>query len=428
MGLPSINLAYSDVVEQFVNDASFLWVLRSVAVNQPHYNVADMRDLEQRIQEQLDGLSVEPQIAWDLIVQALDFNEAGEVFTAAVFAFRSMEVERIKYTVSAGLINQNTMAGLISALAWLPLKLVEAWLHKFYMSKDMAHKEIALAVSRARRENPGEKLDRIFSREDCMAISSLRIQALRAAADLKRVDLVNSVSTSLEHEDDSVRFWAIYASNLLGSRQHILLLEPYVLTENPLQTRAIQLAFRVLPIDLARSWIGKLVEDSTQTRSAIKAMAVLGDPEAVPWMINLMRQAEYARIAAEAFTLITGIDLDSHDLTIDVPDIDGVLPDELDEGVDLDEDENLDWPNVDKIMATWQKYGGRFQGAKRFLMGKEVCPENMVFFEKQVCPDRAIREPGYLYGQRQRQAAAFEVALSSLDTSFLNVESKVLEL
>lgn len=48
--------AYRDLHEQCVTEASFLWILRSVAIQQPHYAIEDIQELEQRIESWLDGL------------------------------------------------------------------------------------------------------------------------------------------------------------------------------------------------------------------------------------------------------------------------------------------------------------------------------------------------------------------------------------
>jgi len=40
---------YRDMFEQYGNDAAFLWLLRSIAVEQPHNNTGDILAIEQRI-------------------------------------------------------------------------------------------------------------------------------------------------------------------------------------------------------------------------------------------------------------------------------------------------------------------------------------------------------------------------------------------
>ena len=54
--------AYRDVFERGATDAAFLWLLRSIAVDQPHYSPADLAELEQRLDAQLDLL----RVPWNL--------------------------------------------------------------------------------------------------------------------------------------------------------------------------------------------------------------------------------------------------------------------------------------------------------------------------------------------------------------------------
>ncbi|MCP4489281.1 MAG: hypothetical protein GY820_18505, partial [Gammaproteobacteria bacterium] len=97
--------AYGDTLEQLADNTSLLWILRSVAVEQPHYSVSDIRELEQRINAQLDGLMASIEQSWQCCLQALEPGEPGEVFTAAVLAFRSHDVKKIQVAIEAGLGN-----------------------------------------------------------------------------------------------------------------------------------------------------------------------------------------------------------------------------------------------------------------------------------------------------------------------------------
>ncbi|MCW8998926.1 MAG: hypothetical protein OQK04_09450 [Kangiellaceae bacterium] len=112
--------AFREIYEQHVNDASFLWVLRNVALNQPHYTQEDFLDLENRIEAHIDGLMTALDISWEVCLEALDIGQPGEIFTVAIVAFRTRDVEKIKTVVSAGLESPEAIKGLISALAWLP--------------------------------------------------------------------------------------------------------------------------------------------------------------------------------------------------------------------------------------------------------------------------------------------------------------------
>ena len=138
--------AYQGIFEQYITDASFLWLLRSINVNQPHYNLEDLAELEQRIDNNLDALMHNFELSWELCQSELAFEQAGETFTAAIIAFRSRDINKIKFIVQHAFTNDETFKGMVSALGWLPKSLVADWLTKFLYSKDLNHKYLALAV------------------------------------------------------------------------------------------------------------------------------------------------------------------------------------------------------------------------------------------------------------------------------------------
>lgn len=48
----------ADIVSQHVEEAAFLWLLRSSAIRQPHYALKDLAKLDERVEAHLDGLRV----------------------------------------------------------------------------------------------------------------------------------------------------------------------------------------------------------------------------------------------------------------------------------------------------------------------------------------------------------------------------------
>ena len=59
----------------------------------------------------------------------------------------------------------------------------------------------------------------------------------------------------------------------------------------------------------------------------VSAVGLLGDPVSLPWLIQQMRDMPHARVAGEAFSLITGADLALLDLELrDSPDYDADFP------------------------------------------------------------------------------------------------------
>lgn len=404
---------YRDIYEQFANDAAFFWVLRCVAVNQPHYVTADLVELEQRIEAQLDGLMTNPEDAWTICSEALSIQQKGEAFAAAMVAFRSGDVAKIQYAIETCMEDREALAGLASALGWLPGSLCHSWIKKLLTSNNLDHKYLAITACSLRREDPREYLTHIFQREDCISHPLLYARSLRLVGELKRRDLLPAVLIALRSDQPEIVFWASWASVMLGDLSALQRLQPFVLQASPYQAKAIELAFRVLPLEDAHQWVDVLARDPAQIRNAIKASAVLGDPQAVYWLIAQMQVPALSRLAGEAFVTITGIDLEESGLTLDLtPDFhDGPNDDPSDSDISMDDDERLPFPHAANIASIWQDYQHRFIPGQRYLMGQPIGIKHLAGLFKTA-------------SQRQRRAAALELALLQTDHFLLNYAAK----
>jgi uncharacterized protein (TIGR02270 family) len=398
-----------------VDEASFLWILRSVAIDQPHYAASDILELEQRIEAQLDGLMTSTELGWQVCEDVLAMQEPGEIFTAMVIAMRSHEPSKIQMAVEAGLGSERTMPGLISAMGWLPGQIANPWTERFLQGKDMTHKYLGIATCSVRRQNPGELLTTILQREDCREDERLYSRALRLVGELRRQDCMPAINMAMNSDNDNIQFWANWSAILLGHVATVQQLQPIVFNRGPHQEKAIQIAFRLLPVEQAREWISSMAQDESQVRAVIKAVGVLGDPHAVNWLIGKMQNPLLAKLAGESFAYITGVDFEKHQLVIDQPDDYPVIPnDETDDSyVGLDEDENLPYPDVDKVAALWRQHGQHFIVGRRYFMGRPITGE--------LLKDKLING-----NQRQRHAAAMELALTEHDVPLPNTQARVL--
>jgi uncharacterized protein (TIGR02270 family) len=108
----------------------------------------------------------------------------------------------------------------------------------------------------------------------------------------------------------------------------------------------------------------------------------------------------YARVAGEAFSMITGIDLAYEDLEGEPPEgfEAGPSEDPADKDVGADPDEDLAWPDPGKVQQWWDGRKRSFVSGVRYLCGKPISVETCEY----------VLRYGY---QRQRTAAAFELAL-----------------
>jgi len=410
--------SYRGIYEQYVVDASFLWVLRSVNVKQPHYYLSDLAELELRISDNLDGLMSSFELAWKICLEELVYEQAGETFTAAVIAFRSHDINKIKFIVAHGFTNEETFKGLVSALGWLPKTIVNDWIKKFLYSKDLNHKYLAIAVSSLRRKNPGNILNDILSREDCLENEALLARSLRLVGELKLYSLSNVVAKIVLTKNQTIKFWANWALVLLGEYKRILNLFEFIEEDSELQLLATEIIFKVLPIDQARIKISALSKHPDRMRTIIHASGYLGDPYAIPWLIDKMHHIDTAKIAGEAFTLITGIDLERYNLAIDTTEEIAAVPNDDDENVDMDEDENLPFPDVNKINHIWLRYRDRYHVGGRYMMGIEVSQNTPQTIDKLSALLKQV-------SMRQRKSVALTLALIGPQLPFINSDAKI---
>jgi uncharacterized protein (TIGR02270 family) len=108
---------------------------------------------------------------------------------------------------------------------------------------------------------------------------------------------------------------------------------------------------------------------SQRARYAIVAAGVFGDPPRIPWIVDRMGVPELARVAGEAFAMITGVDLAFEDLDSGKPAGFETGPTENpeDENVDMDPDEHLPWPNPTLVAKCWREHRGGFLDGTRYL-------------------------------------------------------------
>ena len=236
---------------------------------------------------------------------------------------------------------------------------------------------MAIATCSLRREDPAQYLNQIISREDCRAHLPLYARCLRLIGELKRQDLLAELTAAITHDDPNVKFWALWSSMLLGQRQYAELFRPYIFEENPLQAKALQMAFRVLPLAVARAWIGELAQKPETTRLAIQACGVLGDPVAVDWLIAQMENDEFARVAGEAFYLNSGINLTDATLHRDAP-AQNVTDEDQELSPDFSYDDCLPWPNVTTVAAAWQAKKSAFEAGQRYFLGSANAPTGAI--------------------------------------------------
>ncbi len=385
------------IVEQHAEEAAFLWLLRDAAVQAPHYSLNDLADIDERVEAHIDGLRVAGEAGWSICADALAQEEPGEVFAAAVLAFESGQNQRIKIVLEAAATETELSRGLISALGWLRFDQVKEHIDQLLRSLTPERRRIGIAASAVHRQDPGSTLVDALNDEDTF----LKARAIRAAGELGRIDLLPMLKNQFSAKDKECQFWAGWSAVLLGDKGEALeFLKTFATSESPFRESVLNLTLRVMDNTSAQNWLKEMSQQPDWLRYTVIGAGVAGNPVRIPWIVEHMKVPELARVAGEAFTMITGVDLAYEDLEGEWPEGFEAGPTEEpeDEDVEMDPDEDLPWPEPKLIREWWDSNANAFRNGTRYLLGQPISPEHL---------QEALRKDF----QRQRAAAALELAI-----------------
>jgi len=391
-------VAVNGIIAEFAEEAAFLWVLRTRAVDEPHFSLDDLARLDERLEAHLDGLRVAGEAGWERCKESLGSSNPAECFAPGVLAFESGETERIQAVLDAVDNNYAKTRVLISALGWLSNERACPQFKKLLVSESPLHRYIGIAASAIHRHDPGHHLDKAVNDPDIL----LMARGLRAHGELAREIKITSfrLRENLTDDDERIRFSSAWSAVLAGNKEAVAVLKDVVCTNSPYKEKALNTALRRMEPGAALSWQKQLAESPQTIRFAVIGAGIIGDPALIPWLIGQMKTPALSRVAGEAFTMITGADIDREELRGKRPEgfAAGPNDDPNDENVAMDADDSLPWPNSESIRQWWNEHKGTFQNGARYLLGKPISAEHL----------RHVLQKGL---QRQRAAAALELAI-----------------
>jgi len=384
-----------EIVSRHADEAAFLWTVRTRAIAEPHYSLQDLVRLDERVEAHVDGLTVAGAGGWDICRANLATVGPGEVFAATVLAFGSGNRERMRDALYAGCASPEAWPGLISGLGWLDYASTSQWIDILLQAKSPLHRSVGIAACAIHRADPGEALTTAVHD----TAPDLCARALRAAGQLKRRDLLESIRAHIRDEDEPCRFWSAWSLTLLGDPEGTTTLTHFVENSGQFSERALHLVLRAMDPDDSRRFVSSLAARSNRIRLAVMGTGILGDPVSVPWLIRRMESPDMARLAGEAFTMITGVDLAYANLSQDAP----PEPEErntsaTEEVAPLGYESNLPWPSTSLVSQWWVRNQTAFSPGTRYLAGNPITP--------QVTTEVLVNGK-----QRLRAAAALELSL-----------------
>jgi uncharacterized protein (TIGR02270 family) len=355
------------VLDLHVEEAAFLAILRDYALRAPHYDLDDLGKLEERIDAHLDGLRIAGSSGLEILLAQLGPHAVGEMFACVVLAFEAANAKVLSRLSEHLRSAVETERGYLMALGWLDWERLSPWIDRMLAAPEPLFRRLGLAACGMHRHDPGPALLAGL----CAADPSLLARAARTAGELRRRDLLSEIRAHRLHEDTATRFWTNWATAQMGDRQALEPLRQFAEQPGEFQYRALCVLLAWQDREPSIAWIRQRVQDPRDRRLGIQALGLLGDPVSIPWLIQQMNDLPCARVAGEAFSLITGADLALLDLELRSSPNSAAGPndDPEDSNVAMDPDENLPWPDPSAIEAWWQANGGQFQVGTRYILG-----------------------------------------------------------
>ncbi len=383
------------IIEKHAEEASFLWILRDAAVHGPHYKLYELARLDQRVEAHLDGLRIAGEEGWAIAKGELRWREPGEIFVGASLALEKGDPDRTREMVELGTSEPELVRGLVSAFGWSQYDKVRTQIETLLESDRAINRQVGIAASAIHRKDPGDALVAAITDAD----PGLRARALQAVGELGRTDLFSKMFPAIADPDDACRFAAASSLTLHRNEQAALdVLKSFAESSGPFTRTAAAAWLRRNRLPEANAWRDALPPE--RVLLSIICAGAVGDPIAVPWLIERMNEPTLARRAGEALTMITGVDIEYIDLDGDEPKGFQAGPTENpeEEDVSMDPDLKLPWPDPGKISGWWKENSASFKPGVRHLLGKPVSPES-------------AREALQSGRQRQRAAAAIELVI-----------------
>jgi uncharacterized protein (TIGR02270 family) len=399
----------SSVVQQHADDAAVLASNRTRMVRGPSARLGQLSALDRRLTAHLDGLRLAGEEAWKLCEEALETPFPGTSFPLTVRALETRDEARLSRVVALAEAVPETAPGLLLAFGWVEPSHLQGTVAAL-LAGDPVNRTLGVAACAMHRVDLG-RTTALLLQDSSPAV---RARAYRSAGELGLGDLLQRcAAVARSDEDPDVQFWAAWSGVVLGDRGAAL----DVLIRNgfqpaPHRERAFRLALQAMTTKTAHAALQRLAADKTNIRWVIQGSGLAGDPAYIPWLVKQMDDPKQARIAAEAFTFITGLDLGAEALDRPAPEgFDaGPTDDPDDPNVDTDPDDGLSWPDAGKIRVWWEVNGKRFQPGARYFMGEGV--------SRPHCID--VLKNGH---QRQRIMAAHFLCLLDPGTPLFNTSA-----
>jgi uncharacterized protein (TIGR02270 family) len=400
--------ALSAPQQYVVDDTPFLWLAREVVARGPNGRLIDLARHDERLAAYLDAMRVHRTDIKSAVENEARPGEPAADFLTASFALMVGDSTFFN-ALSEAEASGKRAKGIVAALGWAERDVAMKAIKQLSDAPEPLGRAIAIAALGARRSDPGASLATAVAD----AAPLVRARAYRTAGQLGRTDLMPHIAPGFRDEDPECNFWSAWAAARMGAAEPLDTLAEIAWQGGPRAERALDMLLRRLEVQRANAWLRDLAGLPERRRSLIRATGVIGDPIYIPWLTQRMDEPVAARLAGEAFSMITGVDLAYRDLDRRPPaDFQsGPNDNPEDENVALDEDDRLPWPDLAKVGDWWARNKARFSVGTAYFLGQPKASADWL---------EALSDAF----QRQRRAAALELAIRQPNKAMFEVRAR----
>lgn len=413
-----------------LDGAILSWRVRDGGTRAPNVRLVNLSRQDERLDAHLDAVMVWGERCRQQVLATYDSGDEMALFPLAclgitysssddtVLISKLLENCRAVAPVDAAIdattsgLRSNLLASkLTAALSWVDRRHALSVINHIIRDETPILRCVAIAALGNRRLEMDRQLLTQFNADPSPLV---RARAYRTTGQLGRQDLMAHLRPGLTDADPECRFWSAWAAARMGAGEEALgVLAEIAWTNQPRAVRALDLLLRRLELPHANTWLREFAKLPGRQRDLIRATGVIGDPVYIPWLIERMAEPETARLAGEAFSMITGLDLAYRDLDRKPPrDFEsGPNDDPADENVALDEDDNLPWPDPGRVGAWWLANLNRYTTGAAYFLGTP----------KPATDWLAALSDAF---QRQRHAAALELAIRMPQAAMFEVRAR----
>ncbi|MBS9782944.1 MAG: hypothetical protein KGV46_00110 [Pasteurella sp.] len=405
-----------NINEQLKHDAPFAWFLRHHGCQSPIFRLDDIKRLDDRLNSFLQAFYVSEERGISL-ASTLRLDDWGARF---VLFWLGIESGKSEYCIEAtkDIEDQEESNELAEALSWfVQLDKIESMLKTL---GDTPHTNpwVKRAAIDACRLNSISLTDN-YIRGVLASDDSINQVAILDYIASQRLDYSDIVISLFSHDDEAVRLSALIAGIYQPQSISELFscLQPLVLKDTFQLKLAIKHTFVLANINEARKLVCDINSCDYSERIKIYAKALSGLVDFLPELIELTKDKDLAKVAGEAISMITGLDLEEDDFSLPLGDyaMREIGNDDFDDELEKDfwksaYEDDLPLPDAEALMQWWDKNQGDFNNTVRYLAGVPIDIENM----------KSILTTG---NQIQREMAALHLAYLDKTQKIFQVNS-----